>query len=163
MKETKLNLGTDGIPKSVEWYDTYDRGEFKQLFVSIGARPSFVNSEGLSQPSGEIAKSLFLVRETDNKTSDIALQISHAISKVLKRGELPFSTLLVEQSIYNHIDMSDFVEPIAKESSEVGYETNKIVSDDAINSWLLNTLGEAEVDKRNTLQLHLIAQGSTNF
>ena len=66
----------------------------------------------------------------------------------MKRGELPFSTLLVEQSIYNHIDMSDFVEPIAKESSEVGYETNKIVSDDAINSWLLNTLGEAEVDKK---------------
>ena len=148
MKDTKLNSGSDGIPKSVEWYDTYDRGEFNQLFVSIGARPSFVNSEGLSQPSGDIAKSLFLVRDTGNRTSDLALQISHAVSKVLKRGELPFSTLLVEQSIYNHIDMSDFVKPIAKESSEVGYETDKIVSDDTINSWLLNTLCKAEVDKK---------------
>ena len=138
-----------GLNRSVKWNDRHDRGEVKQFFISIGARPSFVSAQGLAQPNGEVAKSLFLIRKSDTPVTDFASQLSYAIRKVLQRGELPFCTLLVEQAICDHLDLSGFVEPVPETSSEIGFETEHTVSDAAINKWLVTSCSENTKDKES--------------
>ena len=101
-----------------------------------------MSAQGLAQPNGEVAKSLFLVRKSDNSVTDLASQLSYAMRKVLQRGELPFCTLLVEQAICDHLDLSEFVEPFPETSSEIGFETEHTVSDAAINKWLVTSCSE---------------------
>jgi ATP-dependent DNA helicase RecQ len=136
-KATKLISSPSGLKRSVRWSDGLDRGDYHQLFLSVGARPSFVTSEGLTQPDDEISKSLFLIRDRKRKPNDLAAVVSHSIQKVLHRGELPFCTLLVEQAIFKHLDLSSFVEPLVSSSAEIGFTTEQTLSDTTINAWPL--------------------------
>ena len=125
--------------KSVFWEDALIYGNYDASYEIVGSRPSYFSSPGISSPSHEVSKSMFLHKRSSNKAGTSELQVSHIIKKILQRGQLPYSTMKLENVIHEYLGLGEVAPPVQDSSFDIGYTTEVRVSNDAINQALINT------------------------
>jgi ATP-dependent DNA helicase RecQ len=101
----KDNLAVKGrILSSVNWRERLTRSSYISEFCTIGSKPDFLSTFDLLGHKGikyGLVQSLMLSkRQGFSSISDEVKTISHVLQKILTRGALPLSSLLVEKTAF---------------------------------------------------------------